>query len=185
MAKKKVNKKAHKKAPKRARSGRPTKFKKIFVEQAKQAARNAMADKQIADILGVSPAIIVKWKIEHPEFGEAIREGREELELGNVELSLRQQALPHDEVTQRFELKGRKTKKNPQGRKLTMVGKSVKKNVANVHAAEKILKAEMPKKYGDKVELSVPKPVKVDPELIKACRDAGKAFAEAMRGKQE
>lgn len=156
MPAKTVKKKKAKKSKRQARKprGRPKKYNAAYVKQAHAAARNNLTDKQLAELFGVEASTVAKWKVAHSDFAEAIEEGRAEFATGQVELSFRQQALPHDEVTQLYELRGKdtKTKKN---RKMTLVGKRVKKDAVNVHAAERVLKAEMPEKYGDKVKVGV------------------------------
>lgn len=161
VKKKKPNKRA-------TRQGRPSKYNATYVAQAKECARNNLNDTQIAKILGVAPSRIVDWKIKYPDFAEAIREGRAEYDTGEVELSFRQQALPHDEVMQIHELRDRGRGKK---RKMTLVGKRVKKNIVNVHAAEKVLKVEMPEKYGDRVKIGVDAQSLADVAAIMKSRD--------------
>ena len=48
-----------------------------------------------------------------------------------------------------------------KNKKLTLVGMRVKKNVVNVQACIRILKTSMPEKYGNKVELHTPNPLKI------------------------
>ncbi len=48
-----------------------------------------------------------------------------------------------------------------KNKKMTLVGMRVKKNVVNVQAAIRVLKAYMPEKYGDKLEVDIPKAIKI------------------------
>lgn len=158
MRKKTKSKKVAKKKPAKRKAGkkpqgRPKKYNASYVKQARVAARHGAADNQLAELFCVAPSRIVDWKIKYPEFAEAIEEGRAEFDTGQVELSLRQQALPHDEVTEIRELRGRNTKKDPKGRKMTTTGERRKKKVVNVHAAVTVLKADKPEKYGDTIKL--------------------------------
>ena len=45
----------------------------VFIELM---ARDGLTDKQIAANLGISARTLITWKSEHPELGEAIRDGR-------------------------------------------------------------------------------------------------------------
>lgn len=67
--------------------GRPPKYKKVYVEQARKICKLGATDLQLADIFGVSEATIYNWKLKHPEFLEAVTEGKLSPDE-NVKLSL-------------------------------------------------------------------------------------------------
>ena len=148
---KKTRKKATKNKVSSKRPGRPERYDASYAAQARKACKNGLNDGQLAQLFGVANrSVIYKWKQKHPKFARAIKEGRAAFDIGAVERSLLQQALPHDEVTQLHELRGRGEKQ-----KMTLTGQRVKKNVVNIRAAEKVLKTYMPEKYGDKVAADV------------------------------
>jgi len=135
------------KKKKRNKGGRPTEYNKAICQVAGTLAEFGASDRQVYTKLKISQRTFYTWKKEHPEFGEAIASGRQRFDNGEIERSLIQQAKPHDEVTVYHELKGR-----GKERKMLMVGKKTKQAVVNVPAAERVLKANMPEKYGDKLE---------------------------------
>lgn len=60
-----------------AKRGRPTDFKPEFVGQVEKLCRIFPAtDEDIADFLGKAVSTIYAWKVEHPEFSEAIKRGK-------------------------------------------------------------------------------------------------------------
>jgi len=56
--------------------GRPTKYKKEFAEQAKKLCRLGATDKSIADFFDIAESTLNKWKKDHPEFMESLKEGK-------------------------------------------------------------------------------------------------------------
>lgn len=56
--------------------GRPTKYKKEFSEQAKKLCRLGATDKAIADFFEIAESTLNKWKKDHPEFMESLKEGK-------------------------------------------------------------------------------------------------------------
>ena len=59
-------------------AGRPTKYKEEFAKQAYKICllKNA-TDKELAEIFDVEESTIYLWKINYPEFSEALKEGKE------------------------------------------------------------------------------------------------------------
>lgn len=69
--------------------GRPTKYREQFAEQARYLCEQFGAtDEQLAKALGVSDATIYTWKKEHPEFLEAISQGKGEYDTREVDTSI-------------------------------------------------------------------------------------------------
>ena len=91
----------------------------------------------IAELLGVDPSTLRRWRNEHPELEAAIERGRAYLADGaeDVLLALTQ---PHDEVIER---------ETPHG-----LIRITKKNVVNVKALLRGLEAYKPERWGNKVE---------------------------------
>lgn len=57
-------------------SGRPSKYKKEYDEQARKLCLLGYIDTQLADFFGVAEATIHNWKIEHPSFLESLKAGK-------------------------------------------------------------------------------------------------------------
>ena len=57
--------------------GRPPTYKKEFAEQAKKLCLLGATDESLADFFGVSTTSIYNWKNAHPEFVEALKEGKD------------------------------------------------------------------------------------------------------------
>lgn len=94
-----TKKKAQETSPKKGKVGRPSKFHPGLVEQAKKLSLLGATDRELADFFKVSQSTLNLWKIEHPEFSEALKLGKESADA-RVERSLFQRALgyTHDAV---------------------------------------------------------------------------------------
>lgn len=77
------------------KAGRPTKFRKEFIEQARKLCLIGATDDQVADFLGVDPRTIYRWKNENEEFCKALRVGKEEADA-RVVRSLYQRAVGYE-----------------------------------------------------------------------------------------
>ena len=73
-------------------SGRPTKYKDEYAEQVKKLCDLGATDRQLADFFKVAESTINLWKLEHPEFSESLKLGKE-VPNNNVERSLYNRAL--------------------------------------------------------------------------------------------
>lgn len=78
---------------------RPSKYKPEYVEQAKKLCELGATDREIADFFHVSESTLNLWKLNHPEFSESLKIGKEEADK-RVEKSLYRRALgySHDSV---------------------------------------------------------------------------------------
>lgn len=78
---------------------RPSKYDPEFPEQARKLCLLGATDLEIADFFEVSVASLYRWKNEHPEFCEALKEAKAEADK-RVEESLYHRALgySHDAV---------------------------------------------------------------------------------------
>ena len=66
------------KSPQRARGGRPTKYEpKVHVPLARGLARAGLTAPEMAAEMGIAERTLYKWRGEHPEFMQALNEGRE------------------------------------------------------------------------------------------------------------
>lgn len=87
---------------KKGSAGRPSKYSKIFAPRlAEMLARAGMTDKEMAIYIGIAESTFHKWKIDHPEFMEAITKGKEEPD-DKVEAAMFRTAIGYfeDEATQ-------------------------------------------------------------------------------------
>ena len=57
--------------------GRPTLYKPDMPKRAYELALLGLTDEEIAKSLGVGYSTLTDWKVEYPEFGEAINDGKE------------------------------------------------------------------------------------------------------------
>lgn len=76
-------------------AGRPTDFDKAYVEQAAKLCLLGATDDEMADFFGVHRATIYRWKLEYPEFCDAIKSAKEHADE-RVERSLYQKATGYD-----------------------------------------------------------------------------------------
>lgn len=92
--------------PKHA-GGRPTKYRKEFVEQAGKLCRLYATNADLADFFGVSERTIEIWQFQHPEFGEAIKRTKAEVDK-QVEHSLARRALGYSHASEEvFQYRGK------------------------------------------------------------------------------
>lgn len=63
------------------KGGRPTKYKEEYAEQARKICLLGATDEFLANYFEVSVSTLNKWKIEHPQFSEALKKGKEEADL--------------------------------------------------------------------------------------------------------
>ncbi|MHC5225531.1 terminase [Ignatzschineria sp. LJL83] len=58
------------------KTGRPTKYRDSFVEDAYKLSLLGLIDKQLAFFFGVSESTLNRWKLAYPEFSEALKRGK-------------------------------------------------------------------------------------------------------------
>lgn len=78
---------------------RPSKYKPEFSTQAAKLCALGATDSQLADFFEVAVSTISLWKVEHPEFSEALKLAKDEADA-KVEQSLYRRAMgyEHDET---------------------------------------------------------------------------------------
>lgn len=78
---------------------RPSKYRPEFVEQATKLCKLGATDRELADFFKVSESTLNLWKLEHAEFSESLKRGKQEADE-RVEQSLYRRALgySHDAV---------------------------------------------------------------------------------------
>jgi len=76
-------------------AGRPTEYKPEYVEQAAKLCSLGATDDEMADFFDVHRATIYRWKLDYPEFCDAIKSAKE-IADERVERSLYQKATGFD-----------------------------------------------------------------------------------------
>jgi hypothetical protein len=74
---------------------RPTNFDEAYIAQAEKLCLLGATDDEMADFFGVHRATIYRWKLDHPEFCDAIKSGKAAADE-RVERSLYQKATGYD-----------------------------------------------------------------------------------------
>lgn len=81
--------------------GRPSKYKPEYIEQAKNYASLGATDEQMAQFFGVALSTLYLWKVQHPEFSDALKLSKDEYDE-RIEISLAERALgyshPEDKI---------------------------------------------------------------------------------------
>jgi len=114
-----------------AKMGTPTKYRKIFADQAFVAcSEGGFTDAKLAKLFKVNKITITRWKHVYPDFCTSIKTGKEKYDTENVEKSLLRRAMGYRNVETYREL----DPKNPE--KLKVV-KTVAKNVIPDVGAQK------------------------------------------------
>lgn len=75
--KSKSKKKSYKGRETKDQTGRPSKFRKEYIEQIHKLAVIGYTDVKIADFIGVSKATLNNWKKEHPELLDRLHTARD------------------------------------------------------------------------------------------------------------
>jgi hypothetical protein len=79
--------------------GRPSVYRKEYVEQAFRLALLGQTDAEMAAFFGIGEATLNRWKLAHPEFRESISRGKEDAD-SKVAASLYQAALGGGTITE-------------------------------------------------------------------------------------
>jgi len=100
--------------------GRPTKYDaKNHPPIIRKLAARGMTEEDMASILGVAVSTFSLWKVQHPEFSEAVAEGKAQ-PIREVEAALFQLAVGYD-----YEENGRQRVKHPDIRAIEFYLKNV------------------------------------------------------------
>lgn len=76
-------------------TGRPTKYKKEYAEQAAKLCRLGAIDTDLADFFNVAKSTINKWKKDYPKFSDSLKESKDYLD-NKVERSLYERAVGYE-----------------------------------------------------------------------------------------
>ena len=82
-------------------AGRPSKYKEDYAEQAEKICTLFGADdKEMAKFFKVAKSTINLWKLEHEQFSDSLKRGKDSYDTKKVELSLLDRALgyEHEEI---------------------------------------------------------------------------------------
>ncbi|MFP4086398.1 MAG: hypothetical protein ACLFUL_06350 [Desulfobacteraceae bacterium] len=85
-----------------SKAGRHTEYREEYAEQAKIACEEGgFTDHKLARLFGVCRSTIANWKKDHPEFKEAVQEGKDAFDSAVAENSLlkRVKGFRYTEVT--------------------------------------------------------------------------------------
>ena len=77
-------------------AGRPSKYQPEFAEQARKLCLLGATDRELADFFEVAESTLNLWKLEHPEFSESLKAGKEVADE-RVERSLYQMAVGYEQ----------------------------------------------------------------------------------------
>jgi hypothetical protein len=81
--------------------GRPSKYQPEYCKQAQKLCALGATDKELADFFEVSVSTLNLWKVEHPEFSESLKLGKEPAD-NRVRMALFHRALgyshPEDDI---------------------------------------------------------------------------------------
>jgi hypothetical protein len=93
------------KAESKRKVGRPSEFKPEFCEQAEKLCKLGATDEELAEFFGVTTTTIDNWKVKHPAFLGAVKEGKVLADI-NVANSLYKKATGYVLETERVIGKG-------------------------------------------------------------------------------
>lgn len=80
-------------------TGRPSKFKPEYVEQSVKLCKLGATDREIGDFFEVDERTVKRWKVDYPEFAEALKTAKAEADTRVVEsLYRRACGYEHDDV---------------------------------------------------------------------------------------
>lgn len=81
-------------------------YRREYIEQAKKLVRLFARDRDIAEFFGITDRLLRMWKVQHPEFAEALRATKEEVDQ-QVERALAQRALGYSHESEKvFQFQG-------------------------------------------------------------------------------
>ncbi len=157
------------------KDGRPSTYASDYVEQAAKLCALGATDDEMADFFGVHRSTLYRWKLEHPDFCDAIKAGKA-IADDRVERSLYQKATGFDYT----EEQAIKVKVGQHEEKVEIV--EVRRHApADTTAAIFWMKNRKPEDWRDKTEVQVTHSLadlsdeELDQELLNVLGDGIKA----------
>ncbi len=140
--KKRVHSKVNRENKQKKPVGAPDKYNESFDGRAERyIARYGMNIIDMAKEFKVSTALVYRWMKKKPSFANAVEAGRK-LMSTEIEHTLRQVAVPHDEVTDEYETTTLTNDETGEIMASRTEGKhKIKRGVVNVNAALRLLQA--------------------------------------------
>ncbi len=166
-AKKAANKTASKAQGAKAGRGRPTKYRPEFVRHAEKLAMLGATDQEMADFFEVDQRTFYRWRNEHDDFCQALKQGKEHADT-RVERSLFQMATGYEQDEVKIFM--------PAGSPVPVYAPFRAKIAPNVTAAIFWLKNRQPEQWREKREGDpgddAPVPVAVTVQVVDGRKDA-------------
>ena len=134
---------------KKKRTGRPSRYRPEFAEQARLLCLLGHTDKDLASVFEVGESTLNRWKQEHEDFREALARGRARADAKVAE-SLYHRALGYKRTVHKTVGLG-----GNQGQELVEVEETVP---PDTQAASLWLRNRQPKLWRDKVDVEVDAP---------------------------
>ena len=128
-------------------AGRPTDFRKAYIEGARKLARLGATDAEVADFFGVDVRTIYRWKNVNEEFCQALKAGKDEADA-RVERALYHRAIGYEQEAVKIFM--------PTGAAEPVYAPYVEKIAPDTTAAIFWLKNRRPKEWRDKIEHTGP-----------------------------
>lgn len=133
-------------------------------------ARDGLTDEQLAEKMGINPATLYDWKNKHPEISEALKKGKEIVDI-QVENALLKRALGYEYMEERVEISEK------DGRKVIQ---TVKQVIPDTAAQIFWLKNRRPDRWRDKPQEKAETVAQADEmtlsDKLAAIREAARAI---------
>lgn len=126
--------------------GRPTSYLPEMAEQAYKLSLLGHTDEQLSRFFEVHLSTIYEWKNVHPEFSDAIKNGKEVAD-GEIVMTLRKRAMGYEVTEEKVEESGEGAS---AGKKVTITEKHIPPDTT---AMIFWLKNRQPKQWRDKQEV--------------------------------
>ena len=158
-------------ARKRDVSGRPTKYRPEYAEQAHKLALLGFTDEKMADFFEVEVRTIYRWKTEHDQFCQAVKAGKDHADA-TVASTLYRSALGGVTVTE--------VKEEADAEGNVAQRKTVKELPPNITAQIFWLKNRQPQHWREKIVVED----KVSPESLATTANHFVKIMEGARSRQ-
>lgn len=132
MEEKKTKKKGRYRRSRKGIGGRPKQYRDDFPEQAKKLCILGATNTQLAIFFGVGETTIERWFKDHPEFWQAVKEGKQKQDM-EVASALLQRAMGYEAVEEQA-IKVKQVEYDPStGKKVNEIERVEVVNVTKVY----------------------------------------------------